>query len=226
MVFAEPLIDPKGEPTVSITAEGISVRAATGSRVTFEVETTIPTRHGTFLFRAYRDLVSGSEHLAIVSGTPTAGSLVRVHSECLTGEVFGSHKCECGPQLESALDTIHQKGGVVIYMRGHEGRGIGLVNKLKAYRLQEDGLDTLDANLALGLPADGRDYSAAAAILHDLGLHAVRLLTNNPDKVGQLTERGITVIERVPLTVGAHPFNSAYLRAKRDRMGHLLERAL
>jgi 3,4-dihydroxy 2-butanone 4-phosphate synthase/GTP cyclohydrolase II len=201
------------------------VRSAAMSGVTFEVETTVPTEHGTFQFRAYRDLVSGSEHLAVVSGRPNDGCFVRVHSECLTGEVFKSQKCECGPQLDSALNTINQYGGVVIYMRGHEGRGIGLVNKLKAYQLQESGLDTLDANLALGLPADGRDYSAAAAILHDLELHAVRLLTNNPDKIGQLTAHGITVLERVPLTAGAHPANSTYLRTKRDRMGHLLQHA-
>ena len=225
-MLAEPCADPKEEVTVRVSIGDGAIRATAMPRVAFEVETTVPTKHGTFQFRAYRDLVSGSEHLAIVSGTPTDGCLIRVHSECLTGEVFESQKCECGPQLDSALDTIHQKGGVVIYMRGHEGRGIGLVNKLKAYRLQEAGLDTLDANLALGLPADGRDYSAAAAILHDLRLHAVRLLTNNPDKVGQLTEHGITVLERVPLMAGVHPANSAYLRTKRDRMGHLLQRAL
>ena len=218
-----------GAPTAALSAESDSicaVRTIAMSGVRFEVETTVPTKHGTFQFRAYRDLVTGSEHLAVVSGTPTDGCLVRVHSECLTGEVFESQKCECGPQLDSALNTINQYGGVMIYMRGHEGRGIGLVNKLKAYRLQEAGLDTLDANLALGLPADGRDYSAAAAILHDLRLQAVRLLTNNPDKVDQLTEHGITVLERIPLTAGAHPANSAYLRTKRDRMGHLLQHAL
>ena len=215
--------------TAAFSAEEDSistVRTIAMSGIRFEVETTVPTKHGTFQFRAYRDLVTGSEHLAVVSGTPTDGCLVRVHSECLTGEVFESQKCECGPQLDSALNTINQYGGVVIYMRGHEGRGIGLVNKLKAYRLQEAGLDTLDANLALGLPADGRDYSAAAAILYNLRLQAVRLLTNNPDKVDQLTEHGITVLERVPLTPGAHPANSAYLRTKRDRMGHLLQHAL
>ncbi len=222
-------INPTGSPATALSAEENSicaVRTIAISGVTFEVETTVPTKHGTFQFRAYRDLVSGSEHLAVVSGAPTDGCFVRVHSECLTGEVFGSQKCECGPQLDAALDIINKKGGVVIYMRGHEGRGIGLVNKLKAYRLQEAGLDTLDANLALGLPVDGRDYSAAAAILHDLRLHAVRLLTNNPDKVDQLTEHGITILERVPLTAGAHPANSAYLRTKHDRMGHLLQHAL
>ena len=219
---------PSEPPTAALSAEEdtiCGVRSVPMSGVTFEVETTVPTEHGTFQFRAYRDLVSGSEHLAVVSGTPTDGCFVRVHSECLTGEVFKSQKCECGPQLDSALDTINQYGGVVIYMRGHEGRGIGLINKLKAYRLQEAGLDTLDANLALGLPADGRDYSAAAAILHDLRLHAVRLLTNNPDKISQLTAHGITILERVPLTAGAHPANSTYLRTKRDRMGHLLQHA-
>ncbi|MCU1404694.1 MAG: cyclohydrolase [Glaciihabitans sp.] len=190
------------------------------SRVIFEVETTIPTEYGPFRFRAYRDRMTGADHVAIISGSPTNGALVRVHSECLTGEAFGSLKCECGPQLDAALSSIQVSGGVVIYMRGHEGRGIGLINKLKAYRLQEDGLDTLDANLALGLPADDRDYSAAVAILEDLGLNEVRVLTNNPDKIRQLTDRGITVSDRVPLIVGVGEFNEGYLGAKRDRMGH------
>ena len=140
----------------------------------------------------------------------------------LTGEVFASEKCECGPQLDAALDAIQEDGGVVIYMRGHEGRGIGLINKLKAYRLQEDGLDTLDANLALGFPADGRDYGAAVGILEDLGISEVRAITNNPEKLRQLQERGITVTERVPLVVGVGEFNEKYLEAKRDRMGHVL----
>lgn len=192
------------------------------SRVIFEVETTVPTTHGAFRVRAYRDRMTGADHLAIVSGDPTDGALIRVHSECLTGEVFGSLKCECGPQLDAALEAIQEDGGVVIYMRGHEGRGIGLVNKLKAYRLQEDGLDTLDANVALGFPADGRDYGAAVAILDDLGISEVRVLTNNPDKLKQLGERGITVLDQVPLVVGIDVFNEAYLGAKRDRMGHIL----
>lgn len=191
--------------------------------VTFEVETTVPTRYGAFRFRAYRDNVTGSEHLALISGDPTGfGAVVRVHSECLTGEVFGSHKCECGPQLDAALELVAEFGGVVIYLRGHEGRGIGLVAKLKAYRLQESGLDTLDANLALGFAADSRTYSAAAAILTDLNMGSVRLLTNNPDKITQLTASGIDVVERIPLLIGEHPANREYLRAKRDRMGHLL----
>ncbi|GIT82121.1 riboflavin biosynthesis protein RibBA [Leifsonia sp. LS1] len=193
------------------------------SRVIFEVETTVPTTHGPFTMRAYRDRMTGADHVAIVAGDPAAtGTLVRVHSECLTGEAFGSLKCECGPQLDAALDTIQRDGGVVVYLRGHEGRGIGLINKLRAYKLQEEGLDTLDANLALGLPIDARDYGAATAILQDLGIESVRLLTNNPEKVRQLEEHGIDVAERVPLVVGVGAFNEGYLETKRDRMGHAI----
>jgi 3,4-dihydroxy 2-butanone 4-phosphate synthase/GTP cyclohydrolase II len=191
-------------------------------RVSFEVETNVPTDHGTFRVRAYRDRSTGADHVAWISGTPTDGALVRVHSECLTGEAFGSLKCECGPQLDAALERIREEGGVVVYLRGHEGRGIGLINKLKAYALQEQGFDTLDANLQLGLPADKRDYGAATAILRDLGLTSVRLLTNNPEKARQLRERGIEVSELVPLVVGVGAFNEGYLDAKRDRMGHQL----
>lgn len=193
------------------------------SRVIFEVETTVPTTHGPFRMRAYRDRMTGADHVAIVAGTPQRdGTLVRVHSECLTGEAFGSLKCECGPQLDAAMDTIRRDGGVVVYLRGHEGRGIGLINKLRAYKLQEEGLDTLDANLALGLPIDARDYGAATAILQDLGIESVRLLTNNPEKVRQLEEHGIGVEERVPLVVGVGAFNEGYLETKRDRMGHAI----
>jgi 3,4-dihydroxy 2-butanone 4-phosphate synthase/GTP cyclohydrolase II len=191
-------------------------------RVSFEVETNVPTEHGTFRVRAYRDRSTGADHVAWISGEPVDGALVRVHSECLTGEAFGSLKCECGPQLDAALERIRDDGGVVIYLRGHEGRGIGLINKLRAYRLQEDGLDTLDANLMLGLPADARDYGAATAILKDLGISSVRLLSNNPEKARQLEERGVTVTELVPLVVGVGEFNEGYLEAKRDRMGHAL----
>ncbi|KQS14384.1 GTP cyclohydrolase [Curtobacterium sp. Leaf183] len=198
-----------------------------GSPVRFEVATNVPTTHGTFEMRAYRDLVTGAEHVAVIGLTPDGdapvdGALVRVHSECLTGEAFGSLKCECGPQLDAALDTIAAEGGVVVYLRGHEGRGIGLVNKLKAYRLQEDGLDTLDANLALGLPADSRAYGGAAGILADLGIHRVRLLSNNPEKQRQLEEHGIAVDTLVPLVVGISVQNAGYLDTKRDRMGHQL----
>ncbi|CAN5350135.1 bifunctional 3,4-dihydroxy-2-butanone-4-phosphate synthase/GTP cyclohydrolase II [soil metagenome] len=197
------------------------------SRVTFEVETTVPTEHGSFRVRAYRDRSTGADHVAWIADGPNGekpvdGALIRVHSECLTGEAFGSLKCECGPQLQSALDTIEAEGGIVIYLRGHEGRGIGLINKLRAYRLQEDGYDTLDANLALGLPADARDYGAATGILKDLGISTVRLLSNNPEKARQLEERGVTVTEMVPLVVGVGAFNEAYLETKRDKMGHAL----
>lgn len=193
-------------------------------RVRYEVCTTIPTTHGSLRMFAYRDLVTGADHVAIVAGHPvTDGALVRIHSECLTGEAFGSLKCECGPQLDAALQRIHEAGeGVVVYLRGQEGRGIGLINKLKAYRLQEDGLDTLDANLALGLPADAREYGAAAAILRELGLTSIRLLSNNPEKAAQLERHGIAIAAREPLVVGVGDFNEGYLETKRDRMGHVL----
>ncbi|GAB3600440.1 GTP cyclohydrolase II [Microbacterium tumbae] len=194
-------------------------------RVSLRADATVPTEHGVFRFLAYKDRVTGTDHIAVVSGEPGETALVRVHSECLTGEAFGSLKCECGPQLDAALDAIEQEGGVVIYMRGHEGRGIGLINKLRAYRLQEEGLDTVDANLALGLPADARDYAAAAGILGDLGISRVRLLTNNTDKVKQLQELGLDVIEQVPLIVGVGPNNHQYLETKRDRMGHIIGEA-
>jgi 3,4-dihydroxy 2-butanone 4-phosphate synthase/GTP cyclohydrolase II len=198
-------------------------RFAHKRRVSLRAEANVPTSHGGFRFLAYKDRVTGTDHLAVVSGNLTDSPLVRVHSECLTGEAFNSLKCECGPQLEAALDAIEQDGGVVIYMRGHEGRGIGLINKLRAYSLQERGLDTVDANLALGLPADARDYAAAAGILADLGIDKVRLLTNNTDKVAQLREFGLDIVEQVPLLVGVGPNNHQYLETKRDRMGHLID---
>ncbi|WP_313355203.1 GTP cyclohydrolase II [Microbacterium sp.] len=194
----------------------------TGRRVSLRADAHVPTEHGTFRFLAYKDRISGTDHIAIVSGTPGETALVRVHSECLTGEAFGSQKCECGPQLQAALDRIDEEGGVVVYMRGHEGRGIGLINKLRAYALQEEGLDTVDANLALGLPADAREYAAAAGILTDLGISKVRLLTNNTDKVEKLKALGLDVVEQVPLIVGVGPNNHQYLETKRDRMGHII----
>jgi 3,4-dihydroxy 2-butanone 4-phosphate synthase/GTP cyclohydrolase II len=191
------------------------------NRVAFEVETTVPTEFGPLKMRGYRDRATGTDHVAIISGEIASENvLVRVHSECLTGEALGSLKCECGPQLEEALRTIVREGGVVLYMRGHEGRGIGLVNKFKAYKLQEEGLDTLDANLALGFPADARDYIAAARMLDDLGVTSVRLLSNNPEKVRQLEKYGIPVTGLEPLLVGEGEFNTGYLGVKRDRMGH------
>ncbi|MFM2721287.1 GTP cyclohydrolase II [Microbacterium mcarthurae (nom. nud.)] len=204
--------------------EPLQGASAPRRRVSLRAEANVPTSHGTFRFLAYKDRITGTDHVAVVSGDLTEKApLVRVHSECLTGEAFGSLKCECGPQLDAALDTIDRDGGIVIYMRGHEGRGIGLINKLRAYSLQERGLDTVDANLALGLPADARDYAAAAGILADLGVEQVRLLTNNTDKVAQLRGFGLDVVEQVPLLVGVGPNNHQYLETKRDRMGHVID---
>ncbi|GAA2003535.1 GTP cyclohydrolase II [Microbacterium ulmi] len=198
--------------------------AAHRRRVSLRAEANVPTSHGDFRFLAYKDRVTGTDHVAVVKGDLTEDApLVRVHSECLTGEAFGSLKCECGPQLDAALDAIEEDGGVVIYMRGHEGRGIGLINKLRAYSLQERGLDTVDANLALGLPADARDYAAAAGILADLGVEKIRLLTNNTDKVSQLRGLGLDIVEQVPLLVGVGPNNHQYLATKAERMGHIID---
>jgi 3,4-dihydroxy 2-butanone 4-phosphate synthase/GTP cyclohydrolase II len=148
---------------------------------------------------------------------------VRVHSECLTGDTFGSLRCDCGPQLRAAMTAVANEGrGVVLYMRGHEGRGIGLAHKLRAYELQDGGRDTVDANLDLGLPADARDYGTGAQILADLGVKSMRLMTNNPTKLAGLTGYGLHVVERVPMPVRPHPENIRYLRTKRDRMGHAL----
>lgn len=187
------------------------------------VETRLATGHGVFRAVGYLDR-TGNEQVALALGEAAgAGTLVRVHSECLTGDSFGSLHCECGQQLGAALDAIAERGaGILVYVRGHEGRGIGLLAKLKAMKLQEGGLDTVEANLALGLPVDARDYRVAAAILHDLGAGPVRLMSNNPHKVAQLERYGIGVCERVPLLVPPNDENIRYLRAKRERLDHLL----
>ncbi|MDT0391965.1 bifunctional 3,4-dihydroxy-2-butanone-4-phosphate synthase/GTP cyclohydrolase II [Streptomyces dubilierae] len=201
----------------------IAYRRSSEPTVRREATTHLPTAHGTFTAHGYRSTVDGVEHVALVHGEIGDGRdvLVRVHSECLTGDVFGSARCDCGPQLDASLARIQEEGrGVVVYLRGHEGRGIGLMSKLRAYELQERGRDTLDANLELGLPADARDYGAGARILADLGVRSVRLLTNNPDKTDALARHGITVEARVPMPVSAGEHNLRYLRTKRDRMGH------
>jgi 3,4-dihydroxy 2-butanone 4-phosphate synthase/GTP cyclohydrolase II len=193
------------------------------NRIRFEAEAKLPTSHGDFRVRGYYDVQTTADHVAIIAGNPAGKDvLVRMHSECITGEAFGSLKCECGPQLDGALDAIAKdpNGGVVVYLRGQEGRGIGLLNKLKAYALQEEGLDTVDANLALGFPSEAREYGAAVAILKDLGITSVRLLSNNPAKRSFLEEAGIAVTETVPLIVGLADQNLGYLEAKRARMGH------
>ncbi|MYU25554.1 bifunctional 3,4-dihydroxy-2-butanone-4-phosphate synthase/GTP cyclohydrolase II [Streptomyces sp. SID8352] len=188
-----------------------------------EAEVRLPTRRGDFTAYGYRAAADGAEHVALVHGDLGDGEdvLVRLHSECLTGDVFGSRRCDCGPQLDAALDRVRDEGrGVVVYLRGHEGRGIGLLSKLRAYELQERGRDTLDANLELGLPADARDYGAGARVLADLGVRTVRLMTNNPDKTDALLRHGIPVTGREPMPVRAGEHNLRYLRTKRDRMGH------
>jgi 3,4-dihydroxy 2-butanone 4-phosphate synthase/GTP cyclohydrolase II len=189
-------------------------------------EARIPTAWGDFTCYAYESLLDGETHLALVKGAVQGEDnvLVRVHSECLTGDVFGSLRCDCGPQLEAALRQVDAAGlGVVVYLRGHEGRGIGIGHKLRAYSLQEQGLDTLDANLELGLPVDSREYGIGAQILVDLGITTMRLLTNNPAKYGGLEGFGLEIVERVPLQATPNPENIAYLRTKKTRMGHLLE---
>ncbi|MGF1429342.1 bifunctional 3,4-dihydroxy-2-butanone-4-phosphate synthase/GTP cyclohydrolase II [Kitasatospora sp. LaBMicrA B282] len=191
--------------------------------------TKLPTRNGEFTAVGYRGTLDGAEHIALVAGGLDAEGrlpdgedvLVRVHSECLTGDVLGSLRCDCGPQLAASLDRVAEAGrGVVLYLRGHEGRGIGLGHKLRAYQLQEQGRDTVDANLELGLPADARDYSVAAQMLTDLGVRSLSLLTNNPEKLTALTEYGLKVTGREPIEVAAGEHNLAYLLTKRDRMGH------
>ncbi|BCY13642.1 bifunctional 3,4-dihydroxy-2-butanone-4-phosphate synthase/GTP cyclohydrolase II [Actinoplanes sp. L3-i22] len=202
------------------------LREKDGKQVERVVETTMPTEHGVFTAVGYRTEADHGEHVALVYGDLSDGEdvLVRVHSECLTGDVFGSRRCDCGPQLDAALERVAAAGrGVVLYMRGHEGRGIGLLHKLQAYQLQDRGFDTVDANLELGLPADARDYGIGAQILYDLGVRSMRLLTNNPAKRAGLEGYGLRVTGREALPVRLHPENVRYLRTKRDRMGHLFE---
>ena len=207
-------------------ADLIAYRRHHEQQVERVVETRLPTEHGVFTAVGYRAHTDGAEHVALVFGDLSDGEdvLVRVHSECLTGDVFGSVRCDCGPQLDAALQRVAEAGrGIVLYMRGHEGRGIGLLHKLQAYQLQDRGLDTVDANLELGLPADARDYGTGAQILYDLGVRSMRLLTNNPAKRAGLEGYGLTILGREALPVRLHPENVRYLRTKRDRMGHLFE---
>ncbi|MFB8211817.1 bifunctional 3,4-dihydroxy-2-butanone-4-phosphate synthase/GTP cyclohydrolase II [Streptomyces sp. NPDC056010] len=201
----------------------IAYRRSNEPTVRREAEVRLPTRFGAFTAYGYRSTVDGVEHVALVHGDIGDGEdvLVRVHSECLTGDIFASERCDCGPQLHASMERITDEGrGVVVYLRGHEGRGIGLLSKLRAYELQERGVDTLDANLELGLPADARDYAAGAQILADLGVRSLRLMTNNPDKTAALTRHGLAVTGREPMPVQAGEHNLRYLRTKRDRMGH------
>ncbi|QFZ22064.1 bifunctional 3,4-dihydroxy-2-butanone-4-phosphate synthase/GTP cyclohydrolase II [Saccharothrix syringae] len=206
-------------------ADLIAYRRRVETQVERVAEARIPTAHGTFTAVGFDSRLDGIEHIAMVYGDLGDGEdvLVRVHSECLTGDVFGSLRCDCGPQLDAALEAVAAQGrGIVLYMRGHEGRGIGLIHKLQAYQLQDRGADTVDANLGLGLPADARDYGTGAQILCSLGVKSMRLLTNNPAKRVGLEGYGLTVLDRVPLPISPNPENLRYLRTKRDRMGHEL----
>ena len=196
----------------------------TDTRVTLGAVTNVPTAYGEMQMRGYIDNDTNVEHVAIVSGCPDKlNTLVRIHSECLTGEAFGSLKCECGPQLHFALEQIAKHGGVVIYLRGQEGRGIGLVNKLKAYALQETGLDTVDANLALGFPEEAREYGAALAILAEMDIRGVTLLSNNPEKVDCFDDSEINLVGAERILVGVSKENINYLNTKRERMSHYID---
>jgi 3,4-dihydroxy 2-butanone 4-phosphate synthase/GTP cyclohydrolase II len=205
-------------------ADLVAYRRRTEKLVERVVSTKLPTAFGEFTAVGYRSLVDRKHHVALVKGEISGAQdvLVRVHSECLTGDVFHSLRCDCGEQLESALSMIEREGrGVLLYL-SQEGRGIGLLNKLRAYKLQEEGLDTVDANLRLGLPADLRDYGIGAQILVDLGLTSIRILTNNPKKISGLAGYGLSVTDQIAIEHVPNPHNEAYLRAKRDRMGHTL----
>jgi 3,4-dihydroxy 2-butanone 4-phosphate synthase/GTP cyclohydrolase II len=187
-------------------------------------EVDMPTRHGHFRLSMYKSRVTGLEHLALVKGKVDDGEpvLVRVHSECFTGDVLGSERCDCGPQLHTAMEMVEREGrGVVLYMR-QEGRGIGLEQKLHAYRKQEEGLDTVEANVALGFPPDLRDYGEGAQILVDLGIRRLRLMTNNPCKIAGLEGYGLEIAERVPVVIPPNEFDRRYLDTKREKMGHLI----
>lgn len=221
--------DRYGLPVLSI-ADLIRYRRATEQLVEKVATSAMPTAFGTFRAVAYRSTLDETEHLALVlgniatAGRSERGALVRVHSECLTGDFLGSLRCDCGAQLEHAMQQIADEGcGAIIYLRGHEGRGIGLGHKIRAYALQEEGLDTVDANLAQGLPVDTRSYGVGAQILGDLGIRRIRLLTNNPAKCGGLGGYGLDIVERIGLPTVENPHNIRYLRTKQDRMGHHID---
>ena len=211
-------------PIVSI-ADLIRYRRHHEKLVKRIAEAALPTEFGNFQAVVFESILDSEQHLALVYGDieSTPNVLVRVHSECLTGDVLGSLRCDCGPQLQAAMMKIAAEGaGVVVYLRGHEGRGIGLGHKIRAYALQENGHDTVDANLELGLPVDSREYGIGAQILVDLGVSSMRLMTNNPSKYGGLEGFGLNIVERVPIESTPTPYNIDYLRTKRERMGHLL----
>ncbi len=202
----------------------ISYRLKTESLIEREVDVKLPTVHGNFDLVAYKQITNGQDHLALVKGEWNANEpvLVRVHSSCLTGDIFGSCRCDCGPQLQKAMELIEKEGkGVIVYMN-QEGRGIGLLNKLKAYKLQESGRDTVEANTDLGFQSDERDYGVGAQILRDLGVHKLRLMTNNPTKRAGLIGYGLEIVEIISLEIESNEHNRLYLKTKRDKMGHII----
>jgi 3,4-dihydroxy 2-butanone 4-phosphate synthase/GTP cyclohydrolase II len=204
----------------------IDYRRRTERQLSRQAQTRLPNAYGLWQAFGYRHEIDGTEYLALVLGDVADGAnvLTRLHSECLTGDVFGSLRCDCGAQLEAAMAAISAEGrGVVLYLRGHEGRGVGLLSKLRAYELQDAGADTVDANLVLGLPADAREYSAGAQMLADLGVRSVRLLTNNPAKVSGLTDCGVDITARIALPAAVTPYNLRYLTTKRDKLGHQIQ---
>jgi 3,4-dihydroxy 2-butanone 4-phosphate synthase/GTP cyclohydrolase II len=220
----ERFADRHGLSMISI-AELVRFRRQNEKLVRRIAEARIPTEWGDFTCYAYESILDREQHIAFVAGAVQGEEnvLVRVHSECLTGDVFGSQRCDCGPQLASAMQHVADEGlGVVVYLRGHEGRGIGIGHKLRAYTLQEQGADTVDANVALGLPVDSREYGIGAQILVDLGITTMRLMTNNTMKFGGLEGYGLQIVERVPLEIKPNVHNIEYLRTKRERMGHIL----
>lgn len=202
----------------------VAYRMRTERLVERQVDVQLPTRHGDFQLIAYKQSATGEEHLALVKGAWEQNEpvLVRVHSSCVTGDIFGSCRCDCGPQLHRAMEMIEAEGkGVIVYMQ-QEGRGIGLLNKLKAYKLQEQGADTVEANVMLGFDMDARDYGVGAQILHDLGVRKMRLLTNNPRKRTGLIGYGLEIMENVAIEIAANPHNERYLRTKKEKLGHSL----
>lgn len=211
-----------------MTNTGDENPASPGSNKIFNhvASSILPTKHGEFCIHVYQPVDETVEHVAMVKGDVSGQErvLVRVHSECLTGDVLGSQRCDCGEQLDAALAKIAEEGcGVVVYLRGHEGRGIGLANKIRAYQLQDQGKDTVEANLALGLPVDTRDYQVAARILEHLGVKTIRLMTNNPRKMQKLADAGMHVVERIPVLTAHTPHNIGYLRTKQEKLGHMLD---
>lgn len=212
--------EPAGE------AAGATQPGHSGQAIEHLSSSILPTRHGEFRIHVYRPVDETIEHTVLVKGDVQGQEkvLVRVHSECLTGDVFGSQRCDCGEQLDTAMALIAKEGcGAIVYLRGHEGRGIGLANKIRAYYLQDQGRDTVDANLDLGLPVDTRDYQAAVLMLEHLGVKTIRLITNNPGKMSKLAHHGLHIVERIPVLTRRTPHNIAYLRTKQKKLGHMLD---